>query len=99
MIGSLYFINVLQLGKFICEPISISKFTPNKIARDTNNNYYIIENFDKVEIPSVKLKLDGETYIEITKYKQKNTILDWILFDFEEEVLYLNIDDDVELVY
>jgi len=26
MIGSLYFINVLQLGKFICEPISISKF-------------------------------------------------------------------------
>lgn len=72
---------------------------PNKIVRDAKNNYYIIEkNLDKIPIDNIELKKEGKTQIVTKEYSQNFFLLDWMLFDFTEDTLELNINDDIELV-
>ena len=78
--------------------VSIS--VPYKIVRDINNNYYeITNNLDKVFIRNVKLKEEGVSEIQTIKYKQKFWLLDWMLFDFEEKVWYVNVNEKIEIIY
>lgn len=92
-------ISVLFQNSIIsCEYVSEIK-NPNKIIRDLNNNCFIIDDKLNKRKPSIKLTKDKESYIEIRKYKQTNKLLDYMLFDFEREILYLNPNDKIETVY
>jgi hypothetical protein len=98
-----FWLTITMVGQkvsYICKVVSDTKTIPYKIVRDVHNNCYEINHrLDKIKISNVKLKENSMSDVQIIKYKQKFWLLDWMLFDFEEKTLYVNVNEKIEIIY
>jgi len=88
----IYLPAVLYNKKEVCNIIKTEHLEYVTIKQDLNGSYFVLDKEYNKTYPKVIIVKEDTKYIE-KYYKQKNFILDGMIFDFTEKELYLNMKD------
>ena len=69
-----------------------TKIEIHSIHQQKDGKYFVLDSEYNKMYPEIKI-VDNDSKLIKNNYKQKNWFLDIVVFDFEENILYLNLQD------